>query len=102
MAANRTKSTDTSARDRPGTRVQRSANSQTTDVAVAPSWTERSGLVYAAVVVLAIVVYLNCLPNQVAYDDDTIVARNARLESPLNFRQLWLTDWWYVSPGRTE
>lgn len=66
------------------------------------SWTDRPRLVAAIVIALASAVYVNCLPNQFAYDDQTIIGRNPRIESPANFREIWLTDWWYVPPEQSE
>ncbi len=50
---------------------------------------------------LAAVCYLNVLPNQFVRDDEYLIRLNPRITSLLNFREIWLTNWWEVAgdPG---
>lgn len=52
---------------------------------------------------LAAVCYLNVLPNQFVRDDEYLIRLNPRITSLLNFREIWLTNWWQVAgdPGGT-
>ncbi|MBL8879161.1 MAG: tetratricopeptide repeat protein [Phycisphaerales bacterium] len=44
--------------------------------------------------IVGALVYLNATGNLFTYDDVAIVQQNPAIRSPLNFRQIWLTDWW--------
>lgn len=47
-----------------------------------------------AAVVVAVIVFLNTTGNLFTYDDVAIVQQNPAVRSPLNFREIWLSDWW--------
>ena len=65
-------------------------------------------VVARAAVALGLLFYSNSLLNDFTYDDNAIVRENPRIRSLTNFREIWLTDWWfektadrpYVDPGR--
>jgi Flp pilus assembly protein TadD len=46
-------------------------------------------------VVLGLLCFANSLSNGFTYDDNSIVRTNPRIRSLTNFREIWLTDWWY-------
>ena len=46
-------------------------------------------------VALALLCYANTLFNGFTYDDNAIVRTNTRIRSLANWRQIWLTDYWY-------
>lgn len=46
-------------------------------------------------VILGLLCFANSAFNGFAYDDNAIVRRNPRIQSLTNFREIWLTDWWY-------
>ena len=62
----------------------------------------------ALAVVLGLLFYSNSIFNDFTYDDNAIVRANPRIHSLTNFREIWLTDWWfektedqpYVDPAR--
>ncbi len=62
----------------------------------------------AAAVALGLLFYSNSIFNDFTYDDNAIVRLNPRIHSLTNFREIWLTDWWfektadqpYVDPAR--
>lgn len=45
-------------------------------------------------VLLGALVFLNTLGNQFTYDDVAIIRDNPVIESPMNLREIWLSDWW--------
>lgn len=48
-----------------------------------------------AVALLGLLCFANSLFNDFTYDDHAIVRKNPRIQSLANFREIWLTDWWY-------
>lgn len=56
-------------------------------------WLEARGPWPAAA--LGVLCFLTSLGNQFTYDDVEIVERNPRVQDVLNFREIWLADWWF-------
>ncbi len=46
--------------------------------------------------VLAVVCFVNTLPNDFTYDDYAIVQHNPRIRALTNVRDIWLRDWWHI------
>lgn len=58
--------------------------------------TARSSFAWPALaVLLGLLCYVNSLFNGFTYDDLPIIEQNPRIRSLTNFREIWLTDWWF-------
>ena len=53
-------------------------------------------------VLLAVLCYLNTVPNDFTYDDRPLVLDNPRIHTLTDLRALWLSDWWRPGADVTE
>jgi tetratricopeptide (TPR) repeat protein len=51
---------------------------------------------------LAVLCFVNSIPNDFAYDDRALVLDNPRICSLTNVRALWLSDWWKLVENEAE
>lgn len=49
--------------------------------------------------IVGLLCFLPSLGNDFTYDDVDMVRENARIRSLANFREIWLSDWWYAAPS---